>query len=132
MATVETAAVCKEFASGLAASEESESGNGWPYHSLLAQISATPSMTPEQVGTLLCESYLHNNMIQGTDENATFSFTDLTKLDGLTDAPYRPARTKQARANRNRLWSHYLFIHVRITPMRGFLAFAGREPLFSL
>ncbi len=86
MAAIETAGVCREFASYLAASEETEPGNGWAYHSILAQIAATPEITMEQLGSLLCSSYLFNNVINNTDEMTTFSFVDLAKSDALAEA----------------------------------------------
>ncbi len=86
MAAIETASVCSRFASYLAASEETEPGNGWAYHSILAQIASTPQLTMEQLGSLMCSSYLFNNKVEKTDDQCTFSFVDLKKADGLIEA----------------------------------------------
>ncbi len=86
MASVDVASVCSEFASYMAASEDTEPGNGWAYHSILSQIAATPSVTMEQLGKLLCSSYLFNNVVYDTDDTCTFSCVDLEKADDLIAA----------------------------------------------
>ncbi len=86
MAAIETASVCSEFASYLAASEETEPGNGWAYHSILGQIAATPEITMEQLGDLLTTSYLFNNTIGETDAASTFSYVNLEKVNALVEA----------------------------------------------
>ncbi len=86
MASVDVASVCSEFASYMAASEDSEPGDGWAYHSILSQIAATPSVTMEQLGKLLCSSYLFNNAVYNLDDTSTFSYVDLEKAEDLIAA----------------------------------------------
>lgn len=57
MAMVETAFAVKECASVLVASQELEPGSGWQYDDWLLKLNKKPAMTPQQLGSMLVDSY---------------------------------------------------------------------------
>lgn len=78
MGMVEVAYMVKDDADVMVGSEENEPGNGWPYHTLLADLAANPNMTPAQLGTAICNRY-----IVASANNSTQSCIDLTQVDAL-------------------------------------------------
>ncbi len=86
MATVDVAAVFRDFAKYLVASEEVEPGNGWLYSGWLAALAAEPDMSGEKLGIAICDSYYSGCEAVGTQEQVTLSVTDLTKLSPLLTA----------------------------------------------
>lgn len=66
-------------ASVMVGSEESEPYDGWPYDTLLADLVATPTFTPAQLGTAIVDRYYES---YGNDY--TQAAVDLTRMDTLS------------------------------------------------
>ena len=86
MATVDVAAVFRNFAKYLVASEEVEPGNGWLYSGWLGALADDPTMDGEALGTAICNTYYEGCEAVGTHEQTTLSLTDLTKVGALLEA----------------------------------------------
>lgn len=86
MATIDTAAVCQNFAKYLVASEEWEPGNGWNYSGWLGALADAPWMNGEELGVAICDSYYEGCEDYRTEDQVTLSLTDLTKLTPLLEA----------------------------------------------
>lgn len=86
MSTLDVANVFSDIGRYLVASEELEPGSGWDYGSWLTAIGNTPSITPEQVGKAICDSYLSQSSDYGVDEKVTLSVTDLSKIGSVVNA----------------------------------------------
>ncbi len=69
-----------EFTAG---SEQTEPGSGWPYNTILAELSRKPEMTPKDLSTLIVDKYLASYSDKDT---VTFSACDLSKADSLATA----------------------------------------------
>ena len=86
MATVDTAYTFCDLARYLVASEETEPANGWYYTRWLEALAAKPSMDGAELGQVICDAYYEGCEDVGTEDNATLSVTDLSKLGSLLDA----------------------------------------------
>lgn len=86
MATIDVAAVYQNFAKYLVASEELEPANGWNYSGWLSALAENPSMDGEDLGVVMCNTYYEGCELYGTQDQATLSLTDLTKLTPLLEA----------------------------------------------
>ena len=86
MATVDVAAVFRDFARYLVASEEWEPGNGWLYSGWLSKMAQTPGMDGRELGMAICSSYYEGCEAEGTEGQTTLSVTDLGKLSPLLEA----------------------------------------------
>lgn len=86
MATIDVAAVFQGFARYLVGSEEVEPANGWLYSGWLSALAAKPEMNGAELGIAICNSYYEGCEAVGTNEQATLSVTDLTKLSPLLTA----------------------------------------------
>lgn len=86
MATIDVAAVYQNFAKYLVASEEVEPANGWNYSGWLGALAEDPSMNGEDLGVVMCNTYYEGCEAVGTQDQATLSLTDLTKLTPLLEA----------------------------------------------
>ena len=86
MATIDVAAVFQNFAKYLVASEELEPGNGWNYTGWLDALAEKPEMDGDDLGIAICSAYYSGCEAAGTEEQATLSVTDLTKLTPLLQA----------------------------------------------
>ncbi len=62
-------------------SEETEPANGWPYDTLLADLVATPTATPAQLGQYIVDRYYASY-----GNSQTQSAVDLTEFDNLATA----------------------------------------------
>jgi hypothetical protein len=58
MNMIEVAFQLQGTASLIVGSEEIEPGDGWPYDRVLAQLAATPSMSPVELGTAIVDRYI--------------------------------------------------------------------------
>lgn len=85
MATIDVAAVYQNFAKYLVASEEVEPANGWNYSGWLGALAENPSMDGEDLGVVMCNTYYEGCEAVGTQDQATLSLTDLTKLTPLLE-----------------------------------------------
>ena len=86
MATVDTAYTFCDLSRYLVASEETEPANGWYYSRWLQALADDPSMDGAALGRVICDAYYEGCEDVGTEENATLSVTDLSKLAPLLDA----------------------------------------------
>lgn len=86
MATIDVAAVFRNFSRYLVASEELEPGNGWLYSGWLGELAADPSMDGDDLGFTICNTYYDGCEAAGTQDQTTLSVTDLTKLTPLLEA----------------------------------------------
>ena len=86
MATVDVAALFRNFSKYLVASEEVEPGNGWLYSGWLGELAKNPAMGGEELGIAICNTYYQGCEAVGTQDQTTLSLTDLTKLTPLLEA----------------------------------------------
>ena len=86
MATIDTAAVCQNFAKYMVASEEWEPGNGWNYTGWLEALACGMCADGADLGVAICDSYYEGCEEYGTEDQVTLSVTDLTKLTSLLEA----------------------------------------------
>ena len=86
MATVDVAALFRNFSKYLVASEEVEPGNGWLYSGWLAELAENPDMGGDDLGIAICNTYYEGCEAVGTEGEATLSVTDLTRLTPLLEA----------------------------------------------
>ena len=92
MATVDTAYTFCDLARYLVASEETEPANGWYYTRWLEALAAKPSMDGAELGRVICDAYYEGCQDVWTEDNATLSVTDLSKMEALLDAYERFGR----------------------------------------
>jgi hypothetical protein len=100
-------------------SEESEPGDGWPYNTILSDLTGTPTMTPTTLGTTIVQRYIES---YGTGGDETQSAVDngdvsglVTAVDNLADVlitkiPDYYDEIKQARDEAEEFyWDAYIF-----------------------
>ena len=86
MATIDVAAVFQNFSKYLVASEEVEPGNGWLYSGWMGELAKNPTaMDGDDLGIAICNTYYEGCQAVGTEDQATLSLTDLTKLKPYGD-----------------------------------------------
>jgi len=76
MSTFETAMVLRPFGEYLLASEETEPGHGWDYHSLQL-LADQPKTGPIEIGKKIIEGFDGQAKTQKTQEQITLALTDL-------------------------------------------------------
>lgn len=86
MATIDTANNFAPYANYFTASEEEVPGNGWYYTPWLSALAQNPKMKGDQLGQLICDSFLEGCTMVGTEKAVTLSVTDLNKLPALVAA----------------------------------------------
>lgn len=86
MATIDVAATFQGFSKYFVGSQELEPGNGWLYSGWLGELAKDPAMDGKKLGTAICDSYFSGCEAVGTQDQATLSLTDLTKLNALLTA----------------------------------------------
>jgi hypothetical protein len=64
-------------------SEQTEPGEGWPYHTILGALAKTPEMMPRDLSALVVEKYLASYT---TRDGVTHSACDLSKAGALASA----------------------------------------------
>ena len=79
MGMTEVACEVKDYASVLVASENAEPSSGWPYDSILAQLTGAPDMNSDQLATAIVDHYY----VDHAPTNYTMAAIDLTKVDTL-------------------------------------------------
>src|SRR6266545_2895458 len=95
MTMLEVAYQIRDHAQILVGSEEVEPGAGWPYDTVLRDLSARPAMTGRDLATAVVRRYVDSYRQSGMD--VTQSAIDLSKLDPLVDAVDRLAGALLAR-----------------------------------
>ena len=81
MSMTEVAYEIKDLASVMVASEETEPGDGWPYNTILADLTSAPTMPPSVLGATIVDRYGEFYWNIG---DTTQSALDLQNLDILT------------------------------------------------
>ena len=79
MAMIEVQYQVRRFAEVLVASQEVEPMNGWPYHTILAELAARPTMTSRELATLIVDHYADSYSGRSTP-NITQSAVDLSRM----------------------------------------------------
>ena len=83
MATFDTASSIQNFSRYMVASEEVEPGNGWNYTGWVGALAKNPAIGGAALGKEICDSYLQGCRQYGTDDTATLSVVDLSKIPYL-------------------------------------------------
>ncbi len=86
MATLSTANAFASHANYLVASQELEPGNGWYYSGIMDALAENPTISPKNLGVVICDTYVDGCEYWDTDDEITLSVTDLSKLPELIDA----------------------------------------------
>ena len=86
MATYEMANTLYGMSHYMVASEEVEPGNGWEYTSWLKSLGENPAMSGARLGQVICDSYYKGCESAWTEDTATLSVVDLTKIPNLRTA----------------------------------------------
>ena len=85
MASIEVAYEIKDCCDVMVGSEQ-ETGGGYPvpYAKILSALALCPTMSPAELGTMICKEYYANN--DQTASDLTYSAIDLKKMDGLASS----------------------------------------------
>ncbi|RKY87788.1 hypothetical protein DRQ11_05320 [candidate division KSB1 bacterium] len=83
MGMVEVAYEIKDHALVMVGSEETEPWDGWPYDTILADLVATPTMTPSDLACVIINRYGDS---YGATSGTTLSAFDLTNISNLASA----------------------------------------------
>ncbi len=83
MATLDTANAVNGFARYMVASQELEPGNGWEYTGWLNALGRKPNMSGKELGKILCDTYMKGCRAAGTEDTATLSLIDLSKIPAV-------------------------------------------------
>lgn len=86
MGTYDTANMLHGLSRYMTASEEIEPGNGWNYAGWLGALGQNPAMGGDGLGQVICDSYMAGCREYGTEEAATMSVIDLSKMPALRSA----------------------------------------------
>lgn len=70
MAMTEVAYQIKDYADILVASEESEPFDGWPYDTILGELTANPLMSSEQLSADIVDKYIYSYPYNGVTQSA--------------------------------------------------------------
>jgi len=83
MRMIEVAYQIRDTATVMVGSEEVEPGEGWPYNTILATLSANPSMSPAALGKTVVDRYLASSR---PGDGVTQAALDLARADDLARA----------------------------------------------
>lgn len=86
MNTIEVAYQLKDTAKVIVGSEETEPGAGWPYDKMLAALSAKPSMSPQELGKVIVDSYIKSYDKGANSEPVTMSAVNPDKISSVTSS----------------------------------------------
>ena len=86
MATFDTANTIHGLAKYMVASEEVEPGNGWEYTNFLNKLGENPAMGGNKLGQIICDTYYEGCKDNWTEDEATLSVIDVTKIPVLKAA----------------------------------------------
>jgi hypothetical protein len=82
MSMAEVGYQVRDSADFVVGSEQTEPLDGWPYSTILAEVTKKPSMTPREVGALIVDRYVASY----TRDSVTQSACDLSKIGALATA----------------------------------------------
>ncbi|HOL47342.1 MAG TPA: clostripain-related cysteine peptidase [bacterium] len=83
MGMVEVATEIKSLANVMVASEQTEPGDGWPYHYILKELVRRPTLSAKGLARLIVQKYYEYYILQAGELDITYSAIDLTKIDEL-------------------------------------------------
>lgn len=83
MANLDTASAISPYGDYMIASQELEPANGWNYTGLLQALAQNPDISPAELGQHICDSFMEDCQVKGTDGEATLSVLDLDKVQNL-------------------------------------------------
>ncbi len=83
MGTLETANILVPYANYMFASQETEPGYGWDYTAFLDSLNQNADKGGDFIGERLCSDYYEYCMESWSEDTATLSVTDLSKIDEL-------------------------------------------------
>ena len=86
MATIDTLAVCADYADWMVASQETEPVYGWAYDSILRRLAAEADIQPEQLGVEICDSYMDSCLRHEKADKATLALMKLDEAKSLKEA----------------------------------------------
>lgn len=86
MATLEMAAALQPYGRYMVASEETEPGGGWAYTEFLNYLAGNPQADGEDLGKVICDSFLAKCESMDDAELTTLSVVDLSEIPGLVTA----------------------------------------------
>lgn len=86
MSTLDVANVLSDVAEYMIASEEYEPGCGWNYYSWAGELANNPNMTPEELGRIICSSYIELCNEIEPENNSTLALLDLRKITPVLEA----------------------------------------------
>lgn len=86
MATYDTANMLHGLARYMTASEEIEPGNGWNYEGWVGALANNPAMGGDRLGQVVCDTYMEGCEEYGTEDAATLSVVDISKVPDLKTA----------------------------------------------
>lgn len=86
MATVENANMLVPHARYMFASEELEPGYGWDYTTIGQYLDSNPNCSGADLGKVVADSFYSSCADIDSEDSATFSITDLSKIDALVEA----------------------------------------------
>ena len=83
MSMAEVSYQIHESANYMLGSEQTEPGEGWPYHTILGALAKNPAMSPRDLSSLIVSKYLAS---YSNEDAVTYSACDLTKAGVLATA----------------------------------------------
>ena len=86
MATVDAAATLHGIARYMVGSEEVESGTGWKYDGWVKALGQNPAMGGAALGKVICDSFFAGCAEDDSEDLATLSVTDLSRVPALIKA----------------------------------------------
>ncbi len=86
MNTIEVAYQLKDTAKVIVGSEETEPGAGWPYDKVLGALSAKPSMTPQELGKVIVDSYVKSYDMGTDSEPVTMAAVNPDKISSVVSS----------------------------------------------
>ena len=86
MGTYDVANMLNGISRYMTASEEFEPSNGWDYSGWVRALAQNPSMDGATLGRSICDSYMIGCEEYGTEETATLSVVDLSRVPAVKSA----------------------------------------------
>lgn len=86
MGSIDIAKICSNYADYMIASEESEPGCGWDYTGWTAALAKNPGISTEELGKVICDTFVTGCQASGDSDELTLSIVNLTKIDNLLNA----------------------------------------------
>jgi hypothetical protein len=93
MAMIEVQYQVRKFADVMVASQEVEPMHGWPYNTILADLNARPTMSPQELSTIIVDRFVESYVADSRRRpDVTQSAIDLSRLGEAAELVERFAR----------------------------------------